>query len=83
MVEQLWSEVRSAVRALAKRPVLVVAATVSIDIAVGVNVAMYAFIYSIAFEVPIRASAEPDTLHRIGDEFSSSRFPTSRTRSSR
>src|ERR1051326_5528056 len=63
-LEHLLHDLRYAVRVLAKRPVLLVATTLSIGFGVGINVAVFSVLRAILFQ-PLVTGAAPQELFAV------------------
>jgi hypothetical protein len=60
MLEHLIQDLRYAIRALAKRPILLATTTISIGVGVGVNVAVHGALRKVLFEPGLSAGASRD-----------------------
>ncbi|HJZ75902.1 MAG TPA: ABC transporter permease, partial [Vicinamibacterales bacterium] len=69
-LEACWLDLRLAARALARRPLLLVAASVSIAIGVGLNLGVYATLTRVLFGTSLSGAAPDDRLLAITGEIS-------------
>jgi putative ABC transport system permease protein len=69
-LEAFWLDLRIAARALATRPLLFLAASVSIAIGVGLNLGVYAALSRVLFGTSISGAAPDDRLLAINGEIS-------------
>src|SRR5262249_22789445 len=68
--EAFWLDLRLAARALAKRPLLLVAASLSLAVGVGLNLAVYASVNRVLFGTSLSGAAPDDRLLAIDGEIS-------------
>jgi len=65
MLDAALHDIRFALRALARRPLLLVATTISIGLGVGINIAVYSVLRGILFSPWVTGAAAPDRLVTI------------------
>jgi hypothetical protein len=69
-IEAFWLDLRLAMRTLAKRPLLLASATISIAVGVGLNVGVYAALTRVLFGTSLSGAAPDERLVAINGEVS-------------